>query len=409
MTEHIPGAGHADPTQGTGVAPYLDKAESADRIARVKDLLKAKGLDLALIYYDEFNIGNGWYLTGWCPQFESGAVLIPRDGTPMLLGGPESEPFAKLDSAITETRNFPVFMVPDEEYPNASIIGFPELFVELNAGLGSVRKIGLVGADRMPAECYRQIVSGFTGVELADITSDYVRLRYDKSAWERQQIRAAFGLADFAYDAMKGGIKAGATEIQIAAAGEYAARSRGASGFGFSAIVGSGRRSNAVVPTASAKALQAGELVMVGIAPKVRGYAGVVGNTLPVDGVYSPRQKVCMGHLTEAFRLTRAQLVPGKTGREIDAPARAYFERHGFSKYLVCPFVHTIGLHEAESPFFGPRSDDVLRPGMTVCVDVSFFGHPEFNGARIETGYEITADGAVPLSAKMDRICTEVF
>ena len=51
----------------------------------------------------------------------------------MLLGGPESEPFAKQDSAITETRNFPVFMVPDEEYPNATIIDFPHLFAELNA------------------------------------------------------------------------------------------------------------------------------------------------------------------------------------------------------------------------------------------------------------------------------------
>ncbi len=86
--------------------------------------------------------------------------------------------------------------------------------------------------------------------------------------------------------------------------------------------------------------------------------------------------------------------MPGKIGTEIDAPARAYFEKHGFSKYLVCPFVHTIGLHEAEAPFFGPNSDDVLKPGMTVCVDVSFFGHPEFNGARIETGYEITDSGA---------------
>ena len=272
-----------------------------------------------------------------------------------------------------------------------------------------MRKVGLVGADRMPAECYRQIVDGFKGVTLVDITSDYVRLRRDKSAWEREQIRSAFRLADFAYGAMKNEIKADATEIQIAAAGEYAARSRGASGFGFSAIVGSGLRSNAVVPTASAKPLRGGELVMVGIAPKVRGYAGVVGNTLPVDGHYSARQKVCMRHLTEAFRLTKAQLLPGKTGREIDAPARAYFEKAGFSKYLVCPFVHTIGLHEAEAPFFGPKSNDVLKPGMTVCVDVSFFGHPEFNGARIETGYEITADGAVAMSEKMDRICTEVF
>jgi Xaa-Pro aminopeptidase len=63
-------------------------------------------------------------------------------------------------------------------------------------------------------------------------------------------------------------------------------------------------------------------------------------------------------------------------------------------------------LHEAESPFFGPRSTDVLQPGMTISVDVSFFGHPTFNGARIETGYEITDHGAIPLSPTMDRICS---
>ena len=106
--------------------------------------------------------------------------------------------------------------------------------------------------------------------------------------------------------------------------------------------------------------------------------------------------------------MTKAMLIPGKTGREIDAPARAYFEKLGFSKYLVCPFVHTIGLHEAESPFFGPNSDDVLVPGMTVCIDVSFFGHPEFHGTRIETGYVITENGAQPLSEKMDAIHTNL-
>jgi len=87
----------------------------------------------------------------------------------------------------------------------------------------------------------------------------------------------------------------------------------------------------------------------------------------------------------------------------IDAPARAYFEKIGYSKYLVCPFVHTIGLNEAEQPFFGPNSKDELKPGMTVCIDVSFFGHPQFNGARLETGYEITETGAIPFSEEMEK------
>ena len=51
----------------------------------------------------------------------------------------------------------------------------------------------------------------------------------------------------------------------------------------------------------------------------------------------------------------------------------------------------------------------MLLPGITVCIDVSFFGHPECNGARIETGYEITESGAVPFSKKMDALhCSEV-
>ena len=385
---------------------YLDKKESNARIDNVRKIMAAKNLDAVLVYYDEFNIGNGWYLTGWCPQFESGAVLVPREGEPLILGGPESEPFAKLDSAITATRNFPVFMVPNEEYPNAVITDFTALFKELKGRLDFLKKNGLVGGGRMPADCYRQITGGFKGVKLIDVTEDFVRLRYIKSAWEITQIRSAFKLAEASYDAMKKAVAPGVSEIEVAAAGEYAARSRGASGFGFTAIVGSGARSNAVVPTASSKKMAAGELVMIGIAPKVAGYAGVVGDVLAVNGNYTSRQKECIKHLKEAFFLTKEALAVGKTGREIDAPARAYFKKTGLSRYLVCPFVHTIGLHEAESPFFGPNSDDVLKPGMTVCVDISFFGHPEFNGARIETGYEISDKGILPLSHKMDSYLT---
>jgi len=382
---------------------YLTKTESDRRIADVQKLLAEDNLDAALVYYDEFNVGNGWYLTGWCPQFESGAVLVPRQGPCLILGGPESEPFAKLDSTVTETRNFSVFMVPDEEYPNATILDFPKLFAELKRTLGAVKRVGLVGAGRMPAAAYLQIQAGFKGVELTDLTDKFVRLRFVKSPWELEQIRAAFQLADGSYDAMAKAVAPGVSEIEVAAAGEYAARSCGASGFGFSVIVGSGPRSNAVVPTASSKRLEPGELVMIGIAPKVNGYAGVVGDVLPVSGKYTPDQEECVKILKEALVLTRDQLRPGKRGREIDAPARAFFAKQKLSKYLVCPFAHTIGLHEAESPFFGPNSDDELRPGMSVCVDVSFFGHPKWNGVRIETGYEITAKGAVPFSPKMDE------
>src|SRR5512143_372516 len=111
-------------------------------------------------------------------------MLVPKAGEPMLLGRTESEPFARFDSAVTDTRNFTVFMVPNEEYPNASVIDFPSLFDEMTRGFGQVRKVGLVGGGRMPADCYRQIVDGFQGVELIDLTEEFVALRFAKSSWE---------------------------------------------------------------------------------------------------------------------------------------------------------------------------------------------------------------------------------
>jgi len=64
---------------------------------------------------------------------------------------------------------------------------------------------------------------------------------------------------------------------------------------------------------------------------------------------------------------------------------------------------------EAEAPFFGPNGTFVLKPGCVVMVDISFFGHPELYGGRIETGYLITESGHVPLSPKLDKyFCTDI-
>jgi Xaa-Pro aminopeptidase len=385
------------------VMAFYDEKEHKSRIGRVQEILENNNLDFAFIYYDEFNLANGWYLTAWCPQFESGAVLVSGEGKSLILGGPESEPFAKQDSAINETRNLPVFMVPDEEYPNAKIINFNDLFNEISSGK-RIKRIGMVGADQMPVSVYKQVADNFKDVELIDVTEQFLKFRHIKSKWEIEQMKKAFELTDYSYEAMVEKVGPGVAEYEVAAAGEAVARKMGANGFAFKTIVGSGTRSNAVVPTAMDRIMQPGEMVMLGISPRYKGYSGVFGDTLPVSGKFTPGQEECIKHIKEVMRLTREQLKPGRIGKEVDAPGRAYFEKTGLLKYLVCPFAHTIGIMEAEAPFFGPNSMDELRPGMTICVDVSFFGHPEFNGLRIETGYEITENGAVPLSKKINKL-----
>jgi len=381
---------------------YYNLEESKLRIEKLRGILAKRGLDAALVYYDELNIANGWYLKGWCPQFEKGAVLVPISGEPILLGGPESEPFAQMSSAITKTRFFPVFMVPDEEYPNATIMNFGQLNEELRAGGTELKRIGFVGTTTIPHQVYLDFQKGFEGIELVDITDEYEVLRAYKSPWEIEQIRAATGLCDLAFDKMVEKIRPGAYEYEVAAAGEYVCRLNGANSFAYSCIVGSGERAKAVVPTATNKVMNAGELVMIGIAPRINGYAGTFGDTLPVSGTFTQRQKDLLNHMRETLRLTKAMLKPGMTGREIDVPGRRYYEKHDLAKYIVCPFAHSIGLMEAEAPFFGPNGDFALVPGMAVMVDISFFNHPELHGGRIETGYVITETGCEPFSKKMD-------
>jgi Xaa-Pro aminopeptidase len=381
---------------------YFNQAETDKRLEALKGILKKNNLDAALVYYDELNIADGWYLTGWCPQFEKGAVLVPIEGRALLLGGPESEPFAQMASAIKETRCFPVFMVPDEEYPNAVIINFQQLNEQLKSKGTVLKRIGFVGTATIPHQVYSDFVKGFTGVDIVDITDEYEKLRAYKSPWEVEQLTAAAALCDQAYDAMVAAVKPGVREFEVAAAGEYVCRKKGANSFAYSCIVGSGERARAVVPTAINKVMEDGELVMLGIAPRINGYAGTFGDTIPVNGVYTPRQRELLNHMRETLRLTKAMLKPGMSGREIDVPGRKYYEKHNLDRYIVCPFAHSIGLMEAEAPFFGPNGDFVLVPGMTVMVDISFFGHPDLYGGRIETGYVITETGCTPMSPKMD-------
>ncbi len=380
---------------------YYNRQETDNRLAGVRKILADKGLDAALVYFDELNVANGWYLTGWCGQFEKGAVLVPIKGEPILLGGPESEPFAQMDSAITKVRCFPVFMVPDEEYPNATIIDFAQLNAELKGEGTVLNRIGIVGTTTIPHQVYLDVQEGFKGAELVDITEEYENMRAYKSPWEVEQATKSVLLCDQAYDAMMNAIRPGAHEYEVAAAGEAICRANGANSFAYSTIVGSGARAKAVVPTATNKVMENGELVMIGIAPRINGYAGTFGDTIPVNGEFTQRQKDLLNHMRETFRLTHDMLKPGMTGREIDVPGRLYYEKHGLSQYIVCPFAHSMGLMEAEAPFFGPNGDFELAPGMIVNVDVSFFGHPELYGGRIETGFVITETGCDPLSPKL--------
>ena len=387
----------------------IKKSEFNRRKENVVKILKDNDLKGALIYYDELNIGNGWYLSGWCPQFESGCILITDNGAAYILGGPESEPFAKMDSTIKETRNMNVFMVPDEEYPMATIITFKEVFNEV-FGKEILDKIGLVGMNSMPYGVYKALTDDIKGIKLVDITSKYESLRIIKSQYELDLMQKAFNITDEAFKAMYAAIKDGVSEIYVAGIADGKLRTGGANWFGFKTILAAEERSNGVVPTASSRILRNGEMVLTGCSARYEGYASAAGFSTVVGGKPSKEQKDFLKMLAEAYLITREMLKPGMVGKENYAKIKEYFaDKGGYEKYVVCPFVHTCGLHEAEAPFFGPNSEDIIKPNMAINIDVSLWNVPKFNGSRFETGYIITENGKKPFSPYMDKMIENVM
>jgi len=382
----------------------IEEKEFERRKFAVIDILGKNNLKAGLVYYNELNIGNGWYLSGWCPQFESGAILVTEDGYTAILGGPESEPFAQMDSTIKETKNIQTFMVPDEEYPYATITTFKVVFDEVFKGQ-KVEKIGVVGMDAIPLGVYNLLMDELKGVELVDITTEYEGLRVIKSEYEINLIQKAFNITDEGFKEIINNVKEGVTEHYLAGVAEGKVRMLGASGFGFQTIIAAAERSNGVVPTATDRELKNGDLLLLGLSARYQGYSSAAGLSAVVGGEPTKEQKEYIKMISEAYVMCREMLKPGMVGRDNYKKIKQYFsDKGGYERYIICPFLHTVGLHEAEAPFFGPNSDDVLEENMTVCVDVSLFGHPTLNGIRVETGFLITENGYKPFSPYMDKL-----
>jgi Xaa-Pro aminopeptidase len=383
--------------------PEIPKSEYPERVERVRRLMRQRAADAALVYHDELHMSNGCYLTNYWPTIEAGALLVPPEGEPVLLGGPEAEPYAREVSAVQRMRAVDCFIVPEEEYPGAMILSLPEVFAE---ALGSrpLLRLGLVGYDIMPLGLFQALRSAFPAVEFVDLSREYEMLRAIKSEAEIAMLAHAFDIGAAGLQAAIPEIRPGAREYDVIAAAEGRMRSLGIDGFNFRGICASGPRSNGVVPPASDKRMEAGELLLLGFSPKHRGYAAGACATFAVNHPPTHEQRAFLGHLAEALCLARDALRPGMRGREIDAVPRSFLAGLGYGPYLTMGIVHTVGLNEYERPFFGPTSDEVLESNMTVCIDVSMFGHPVFHGSRVEAGYVIRESGAEPLSATLEQL-----
>lgn len=204
-------------------------------------------------------------------------------------------------------------------------------------------------------------------------------------------IAAAVAITDQAWTKVRGEIKAGLKETEIAALFEFYQRRLGASGASFETIVASGPRSALPHGVASDRIIQDGDLVVLDGGAVYNGYCSDLTRTVAVGAVQTKAVEIYEIVLRAQEKAINC-IKPGMTGREADALAREVIAEAGYAEEFGHSLGHSLGLAIHEEPRLSPREETVLTPGMVLTVEPGIY-LPGWGGVRIEDVVVITEDG----------------
>jgi len=96
-----------------------------------------------------------------------------------------------------------------------------------------------------------------------------------------------------------------------------------------------------------------------------------------------------------------AAIKPGRKASEVHAACEEVFKRLGYKTTEDEGFIHStghgVGLDIHERPGIGPKSDELLTPGMVITIEPGLY-YKELGGVRIEDAVVVTTRGYVNLT-----------
>jgi Xaa-Pro aminopeptidase len=382
----------------TETKPVIPAVEYPQRWRKVQEWMALQNLDVLVAYADDratFGAAHARWLANFPVHFEPACILMPRQGEPTLLVGPESDQYARLVGQDADVRVLREFTHPNEDYPYSKIQSLAEVISERGIVSSAVRRVGLGGGGLIGADTLAALRHALPEAEWTDVEDSLCDLRAQKSPAEIEVIRYAYAIAQAGFQAGVDTIRAGVTERAVAAEIETAMRRAGSEGTGIDTIVASGPNTRPILARSTFRTIQEHDLVLLTIAPRYEGYHAAIGRLILVGN--PPKRVECA--LEVAIRAQQAcaeALRPGIEGRQVEHIGRQIVAEAGLAKYFLYSGVHSLGVIEFEPPIFGPSSPAILKEDMIISIDIPLFNTP-WGGLRIENGYRITATGSEPL------------
>jgi Xaa-Pro aminopeptidase len=377
----------------------IPAAEIEGRLARFQAALRGDGLDAALVVQET----DLYYLSGTA---QSAHLVVPAEGEPTLL----------VRKTLARAR---------EESPLARIEPLRSLR-DLAPALGlEGGRLGLE-LDVLPAKAYLGYARRLEGVELADCSPAIRRVRAVKTTYELERIHVACEQVSHVDEWMARHVRAGMTEIELAAEIERELRLAGHQGVirfrsfnnelfygsvlaGPSGAVPGASETPIVGPGpnvsvsrgASSRPLQRGEPILIDLAGAHDGYLSDQTRMFslgPVERRFidvHEAARVIMHRVAAAAR-------PGVTGTELyDLALEAAGDLEGFmgaGDERVTFVGHGIGLEIDELPLLARGWSQPLEAGMVFALEPKFV-FPGEAAVGIENSYLVTDAGVERLTS----------
>jgi Xaa-Pro aminopeptidase len=198
-------------------------------------------------------------------------------------------------------------------------------------------------------------------------------------------------------------IEPGLYEYQVQALIEGTFRWQGAEGLAFGSIVGTGLNSTTLHHRAGRDRIEPGDLVLMDVGCRYRGYCADLTRTVPASGNFTDRQRQVYETVLAARAAALAEVRPGGTLEAVDAAARRTLRRAGLGEHVRHGIGHWLGL-AVHDPGGGSR----LQPGMVLTIEPGVYLEEEGFGIRIEDDVVVTEDGHRVLSADLPRTVEEI-
>ncbi|MBI3509676.1 MAG: aminopeptidase P family protein [Bacteroidetes bacterium] len=184
---------------------------------------------------------------------------------------------------VLSDKEFSKFNFGWKRFVNVLSLPLRDLSVEKNEPLGS--------QSEMENSFQAQLSSnGNRGGE--QLTGMLLQLRKVKQPAELQLLKRAIDITDSGHIELMKALQPDMTEYQVQAIVEYEFKKRGAEYEGYPSICGSGENSCILHYTSNRRAFTGNELIVVDAGAEYHGYSADVTRTLPVNGKFSPEQKL---------------------------------------------------------------------------------------------------------------------